>query len=131
MVYDVREHMTAFYRCIEVVIEIMYVHVAIAEASPWCDMEVANDFVDSKASLYPTPLPPLRVQSLSIMFALALLDIFTTPESPGDRGVRLPNFITSIATAWFLRIRRRICTIASTTIGWIKMCRLIINRVPM
>jgi hypothetical protein len=61
MMYFVREHMATFYRCIEVVIEIMYVHVAIAETPPWRDMEVANDLVDSKAPLYPTPLSPLRI----------------------------------------------------------------------
>jgi branched-subunit amino acid transport protein len=131
MMYNVREHMTAFYRCIKVVIEIMYVHVAIAETPARCDMEVANDLVDSKASLYPTPLSPLRIQPLSIMFALALLDILTTPESPRGSGVRLPNFITGIATAWFLRIGRRIRTIASAAVGWIKMCCLVIHGVPM
>jgi hypothetical protein len=131
MMYDVREHMTALYRCIEVVIEIMYVHVAIAETPPRGDMEVANNLVDSKASFYPTPFFPLRIQPLSIVFTLALLDVLTTPESPGGRGVRLPNFFAGIATARFLRIGWRIRTIASTTVGWIKMCRLVIHRVPM
>jgi hypothetical protein len=130
MMDDMRKHMTTFHGCIKVVIKVMYVHIAIAETTARCHMEIANDLIDSKASFYSASLSSLRIQSLSIVFALALLDVLTSSKCPGDRSIGLADFVASVAAPWLLRVRRRICTIAFATIVWSKMCSLVFHRVP-
>lgn len=46
---------------IQVIIQIMHMHGAIAETSPWCDMEISYDFVDPEPALNAAALAPLRV----------------------------------------------------------------------
>ena len=67
---------------IKKVVEIMHVHVAVAETSSRCNMEISNDLIDADPAFDPATLLSLRIQSLPIMFTLALLDILTSPESP-------------------------------------------------
>lgn len=47
----VREGVAAFDRAVEVVVEIVDVHGAVAEAAAGRDVEVADDLVDSEAAL--------------------------------------------------------------------------------
>lgn len=67
---------------IEVVVEIMYMHVAIAETSAWCNMKVANDFVHPKPAFYSAALFPLLIQLFRVMLPLTLFHVFSAPEGP-------------------------------------------------
>lgn len=46
----VREYVASFHRRIEVVIQVVYVHVAVAETPSWGNVEVTDDLVDSDTS---------------------------------------------------------------------------------
>lgn len=103
----VSKHMAAWeWRVVEVV-EVMHVHVAVAETPSGGDVEVSNHFVDSDASLYPAPLAPLSIQSLRIVFPRALLDILASFKSPGHASVCIADLFTSITAPRLLCIWRR------------------------
>src|SRR6266576_1385470 len=93
------EDMATVHRCVKVVVKIVNMHIAIAETPPRCDVEVANDLVDSKAPLYSTTLFSLGVQSFAIMLSLTLFHVIPSSKSPRLCSISLPNFIASIATA--------------------------------
>lgn len=121
-----RENMTSLHWCIKVVVEIVDVHVTIAETTSWSNVEVANDLIDSDSSLNTASFLSLGVQSFSVMFALALLDVLASPEGPGNTSIGLSHFVASIAAAWFLCVRRRFCAVTSSTVVGVQMCCLII-----
>ena len=68
-------------RVVEVV-EIVYVHVTVAETPSWCDMEVSDNLVDPQAAIDTAPLATLGVQPFCIVLAFTLLHILSTLESP-------------------------------------------------
>lgn len=53
--------MAILQRSIPVRCQIMYMHVTIAVTPPWCNMEVANDFVHTNTALNATALIALRI----------------------------------------------------------------------
>ena len=128
MMDGMREDMHPFGRSIEVVIQIMDVHIAIAKTSSRCDMEITDDLVHAKCSLNSASLLPLRVQSLSIVFAFALLDVFSSAESPRHTGISLSNFVASIAATRLLRIWRRSCAVTSTAVLRIQVRGFVFGR---
>ena len=95
----VRKNVASWHWGIEIVVQIMNVHVAIAETASWGNVEVAHDLVDSDSSLNTASFLSLSVQSLSVMFALTLFDVLASSESPRNTCVCLSHFVASIATA--------------------------------
>lgn len=69
-------------RGIEVVVEIMYMHVTVAETSAWCNMKIANDFVHPEPAFYSATLFALLIQLFRVMLSLTLFDVFSAPEGP-------------------------------------------------
>lgn len=118
---SVCEDMPSLNRCVEIIVQIVDVHIAVAETPSRCNVEVAHDLVHTNSSLNTTPLVSLRVQSLCIVFSLALLYILTTSKSPGYTGIRLSYFVASITAASFLCVRWRIRAVTSTTIIRVQM----------
>lgn len=87
---------------LEVVLQIVYVEVAIGEGLPGCNVEVTNDLVDANVSLEAASFLALLIEVLGIVLALALLDTLAAAERPRDRGVRITDFIAGIAASGFL-----------------------------
>ncbi len=102
----VREGVRLSVRRVEVVVQIMHMHRSIAETASGRDMEVPHDFVDAKATFDAAALPPLRVQFLAVVLALALLDVFAPAKGPADAGVGFAHFLAGGAAAGFLRCGR-------------------------
>ena len=96
-------------RGVEVVVQIVYVHVAIAEAAPGRDVEVADDLVDAQVAFDAAPFAPLLVETLTIAFAFALLDAFAATEGPAVGGVGFADIVAGVAAAGFLGVRRGWC----------------------
>lgn len=76
------EDVTARDRSLVEVIEVVHVHISVGETPSWCNMEVANNLVDSYMALNATSLSALGVEPLSIVLSLALLDILASLEGP-------------------------------------------------
>lgn len=84
---------------VQIVIQVVYMHHAIAETASGSNVEVSNDFVDAETTLYPTSLISLRFQLLRVVFPFALLDAFAFAERPRHSGVRLSYFLACLTTA--------------------------------
>jgi len=65
---------------LHVVVQVMDVHVAVAEALAWCKVEVTDYLVHLDETLDAAAFAPLRVQVFSVVLALALLYAFTAAE---------------------------------------------------
>jgi hypothetical protein len=122
-----REYMTAWDWGVEVVVKVVYMHIAVAETPSWSNVEVANNFVHSKTSFNSASFLSLGIQSLSIVLALALFHVLTSPKSPRYTCVRLSDFVASITAALFDCIWRRICAIASATVIGVQMRSLVVS----
>ena len=107
----------------EVVLQVVDVHVAVAERFARGEVEVSHHLVDADAALDPAALPPLLVQVLAVVFPLALLDILAPPERPADAGVRFPHFGASVAAASLGRVRRRRRSVTLTAVLRVQMLR--------
>jgi len=120
-VHMVSEVMRMTLRHIPVVLKIVNMHVAAAEASSGGEMEVTNDLVHAQASLNAATLVTLSVQLLAIMLAFTLLNALTTAKGPRSLGIGLANFVTSLTTSGLLSIGRRLSTIAATAVGGVEV----------
>ena len=89
---------------LEVVLEIVYVQVAVGEGLSRCNMEVANDFVDLDATLEAAPFLALGIEVFGVVLALALLNAFAATERPGNRGVGVTNLTAGVTAAWLLGV---------------------------
>jgi hypothetical protein len=67
---------------LEVVLEIVNVHIAIRKRLSGRDVEVSDDLVNSDATLETAALLSLLVKVLGIVFALALLNALSATERP-------------------------------------------------
>jgi hypothetical protein len=67
---------------LEVVLQVMDVHVTCGERLSGCDVEVADNLVDSDAALETAALLSLCIKMFGIVFALALLDVLSTAKGP-------------------------------------------------
>jgi len=57
----VGEVMSTFDGSFEIVVEVMDVHISIAEASTWSNVEVSNDLINANASFYSASFLSLSV----------------------------------------------------------------------
>ena len=92
------EGVASLYWGVEVIDEIVNMHIAVAETSSGCNMEVAYHLVDADHAFYSATLMSLCVKALAIPFSLTLFNAFSSSKSPVIRGIRLPNLVASIAT---------------------------------
>ena len=67
---------------VEIVLQIMHVHLPIAETSPGGNVKVSYDFIDPEAPFNAASLVSLRIELLAVMLTFALFDALTSPESP-------------------------------------------------
>lgn len=67
---------------LEVVLEVVHVHVASGERLSGSDVEVSDDLVDSNATLETASLLSLLVEVLGVVFALALLNALAAAKRP-------------------------------------------------
>ena len=118
---SVGEEVATLNRGIKKIVQVVDVHVAVAETSSGSNMEIADHFVDTNASLNAASFVSLGIQALCVVFTLALLHILTTSERPGHTRICLSNFIASITTASFLCVRWRVCAVTATAIVGIQM----------
>jgi len=123
----VRENMPSYNRGIKVIVQIVYVHIAIAETSPRCDMEVTHHLVHPDISLNTASFISLSVQSLCVMFSFALLHILTASKSPRHTSICLSYFVASITTAGLLCVWRRVCAVTTAAIIRIQMWSLVVS----
>jgi hypothetical protein len=67
---------------LEVVLEVVHVHVASRERLSRRNVEVSNDLVDTNAALETASLLSLLVEVLGVVFTLTLLDTLATTKRP-------------------------------------------------
>lgn len=112
---------------VPVVLEIVDVHVTIAEASAGSKMEVSNDLVDLQQALNTATLFPLLVQSLRVMLPLALLHTLASAKGPRRLRISLSNLVTGIAAARLLSVGRRSSSVTATTVVGIQVLGLLMQ----
>jgi hypothetical protein len=89
------ESMATLNRRIEVIVKIMYVHIAIAEAAAWSDVEVSYDFIHLEPTFNTTSFPALGIKLFAIVFSFALLYILSSTKRPSCRRIRFSDLETS------------------------------------
>lgn len=82
MMNDMREDMTAWDWGIEVVVQVVNVHISVTETASGGNVEVTHDLVDSNAAFNSASLFSLRVQPFAVVLALALLDVLASSKGP-------------------------------------------------
>lgn len=97
---------------IQVIVQIMDMHRAAAEAAAGRNVEIPDNLVDPEAAFNPAALLPLGVQLFGIMHTFALLDVLPAPKCPRDRRIRLPHLVTGVTAALFGRLWRSRCAVA-------------------
>ena len=117
----VRKSMAFVYGSIEVIVEVMYVHRAIAEASTRRDMEVANDLIYAQVPLNPASFVSLSIESFPIMFSFTLFHPLASSKCPAHTCVRFADIVTSVAATDFLSVGRGVGTEAFSTVFGVKM----------
>jgi hypothetical protein len=119
----VRKSMRVF--VLEVVVQVVYVHVASRERLSRSNVEIADNFVDSNATLETASLLSLGIEVFGIVLALALLHALTTTKRPRYRGVSIADFIARVtATGLGCVGGGRRAVAVSAVIGG-EMCRLV------
>lgn len=108
-------------RAFPVVLEIVNVHVAIAETAARRKVEVSDHLVDTQAALDAASLLSLLVELLGVVLPLALLNTLTLAESPGSLRVCLSNFVTSLATPRLHSVVRGGGSVTVTTVFGVEM----------
>jgi hypothetical protein len=122
-----REYVTARDWGIEIVVKVVDMHVAVTETPSWSNVEVTNDFVHSKTPFNSASFFSLRIQSLSIVLALALFHVLASPKSPRYTCVCFSDFVASITATLLDCVWRRIRAIASTTVIGVQMGGLVVS----
>lgn len=95
----VPERVAALDGCLPVVLEVVNVHVVVAETPARRNVEVAHNFVDAQAALDAAPFGALLVEALSVVFARALLDVLATAKRPRRLRVCFTHLVARVAAA--------------------------------
>ncbi len=101
---DMRERVAS--RRVPVVLQVVHVHVSVAEATAGRKVEVSDNLVDAQAALDAAALFALLVELLGVVFPLALLHALAPTEGPGGLGICFTDFVAGIAAAGLLRVGR-------------------------
>ena len=83
----------------KVLVQVVHVHLCTREGLSRRDVEVSDDLVDAQVPRDIAPFLAHRVETLSVVFSLTLLDALAFAERPADGGVRFANILARIATA--------------------------------
>jgi hypothetical protein len=103
---------------LEVVVQVVYVHVASRERLSGGNVEIADNLVDFDASLETASFLSLSVEVFGIVLALALLHALATTKRPRYRGVCVADIVAGITAAGFGCVGRGRCAVAvSAVIG--------------
>lgn len=108
-------------RNIQIVIQIVYVHLSVTETSSRGNVEISHDFINAKSAFYAAALAPLLVEFLRIVFSLALLDVLTATKRPTDGGISFAHFFAGVTAAGFGGFWRRWGAVAVPAIARVEM----------
>jgi hypothetical protein len=122
---DVRKGVAAIDGGVPVVLEVVHVHVTVAEGASRRQVKVSDHLVHTQAALDAAALVSLLVEALGVVLALTLLDVLAAAKSPRGLSVRFPNFVTRVAAPGLLRVRRRLRAVAATAVLGVEMGCLI------
>ncbi len=86
-------------RALKIIVQVVHVHVAVAETATRRHMKVANNFVDPQRTFDPASFLSLRIKAFRIAFSLALLNVLASTKCPGHRSVCFAHLLAGIATA--------------------------------
>ena len=125
-----REGVAARDGALEVVIQVVHVHVAVAEAAPGRDVEVADHLVDAQAALDAAAFLALGVQPLAVVLPLALLDVLAAAEGPRHGRVRFPHFFARVAAAGLDGVGGRVGAVAAAAVVWVEVHGDVVLGVP-
>lgn len=117
----VAERVAALNGSVPVVLEVMDVHVAVAETATGGEVEVADDLVDAQAASDLASLVALLVQALGVVLARALLDVLAAAKGPRCLGVRLTHLVTRVTTAGLLGVGRGRGAVAAAAVVGVQM----------
>ena len=126
----VREGVHLRYGHVPVVLEIVHVHVAIAEAAARRKVEVADDLVDSQVALNAAALAPLFIQPLRVVLALALLHALASTEGPGGLCICFAHLVASVAASRLDSAAGGVRAVTRSAVAWVQMRRRFLSRVP-
>ena len=121
MVDSVRKVVRLSLGLFPVVLQIVNVHISVAEASAGGEMKVANNFVHLQETINTAALSALLLQSLGVVLALALLKGSTATKGPRNLRVSLADFLAAVAAAGLLDVVRRRGTTAIATVAGIQV----------
>lgn len=110
---------------LEVVLEIVYVKVAVRERLSGRNMKVTDNLVDADASLKTTSFLTLLVEMFGVVFSLALFNSLSTTERPRYRSVCVANFVAGIAAAGLDCVGGGRCAVTFAAVIGSKMRRLV------
>jgi len=111
---------------LEVVLEVVHVHVASGERLSRRNVEVSNDLVDANAALQTASLLSLLVEVLGVVFTLALLDALATTKRPRYRSVCVADLVASVTAAGLDRVGGSRCAVALSAVIGSEMLRLVL-----
>jgi hypothetical protein len=114
---------------VPVVLEIVHVHVAAAEAAAGGQVEVSDDLVDTNASLNAAALMALGLELLGVVLALALLDALTLAKGPRCLRIGLADLLAGVAAAGLDGVRRGRGAVAGTAVVRVQMGGFLLGRV--
>jgi hypothetical protein len=97
---------------LEIVLQIVHMHVAVGEGLSRGNVEVSNDLVDLDATLQTTSLLALFVEVFGVVLSLALLDTLATTKRPRDRGISVADFVAGVTAVGLLSVGGSGCTVA-------------------
>lgn len=126
----VGERVSALDRGVPVVLEVVDVHVSVAEAAAGGDVEVTNDLVHTQPTIDTATFVALGLEVLGVVFPFALLDALAGTKSPGGLGVRFTDLVAGVAASGLLRVVRWACAVARAAVVGVQMSSGLFGSVP-
>ena len=108
-------------RGLDIVLQVVDVHISVAEAAARSQMEVSNNLVNLEGALDATSFGSLRVQLLGVVFALTLLDVLSPAKSPRGLRVGFSNFVAAVTAPRLDSVAGGRRTVAVTAVCRVEM----------
>lgn len=121
MVHFVRKGVLDVVGTSPVILEIMNVHITVAEGLSGGEVKISHDLVDADAAFYATAFSALFVKVLRVVLARTLFHVFSSAKGPRNASVGITDFGTSVAAASLLGVSRSWGSIAFSAVIGIKM----------
>ena len=106
---------------LEVVLQVVDVHVAVRKGLSRCDVEVANDLVHFDTALETAAFLALGIEMLGVVLALTLFHTLAATKGPRDGGVCVSYIIAGVAAAGLLGVGWRGSSVAFTAVVGVEM----------